>query len=81
MGDADAFAVFNAVVLVAEGDNAMRVLKSDSARGLEARYADAHKFVEENAAVRVASAFRHELKATPRPNVCGIRIPHTSANR
>ena len=45
----------------------MPVLKPDRARGPEARYADANEFIEEDAAVRVASAFWHELKATPRP--------------
>jgi hypothetical protein len=65
MDDADAFAAFNAMVLVAEGDHALAVLKPDRARGLEARRGEAHKLIEENAAVRVASAFRHELKAAP----------------
>jgi hypothetical protein len=62
MGDADAFAAFAAMVLVAEGDESVSVLKSDSARGLEARRGEAQKFVEENATVRVASAFRHEFE-------------------
>ena len=61
MGDADE------LLFVTEGDNAMPVLKPDSARSLEARYADANEFIEEDAAVRVASAFRHEIKAAPRP--------------
>jgi hypothetical protein len=45
----------------------MLVLKPDRAGGLEARYTDANKFIKENAAVRVASAFRHELKAASSP--------------
>ena len=36
-GDGDAFAALNAMVLVAEGDRALPVLKPDRARGLEAR--------------------------------------------
>ena len=54
------------------------VLKPDRADGPQARYADANKFIEEDAAVRVASAFRHELIASP---LCGIMIPHTTTNR
>ena len=61
MSDADEFG------LLAERYEGLPVLKPDHARGLEARHADAHEFIEEDAAVRVASAFRHELKATPRP--------------
>jgi hypothetical protein len=69
MGDADAFAAFVAMVLVTEGDNAMPVLKPDRARGLEARRVEAREFVEKDAAVRVASAFWHELKlASPAPH-------------
>ena len=75
MSDADEFG------LLAERYEGPPVLKPDHARGLEARRGDAHEFVEEDAVVRVASAFRHELKATPRPPLCGIMIPHTSANR
>ena len=45
----------------------MPVLKPDRARGLEARRGEAHEFIEEDAVVRLASAFRHELRATPRP--------------
>ena len=51
------------------------VLKPDRARGLEARYADANEFIEEDAAVRVASAFWHELKATPLPT-CAVSLYH-----
>ena len=61
MSNADEF------VLVTERYEDLPVLKSDRARGLEARHADASKFIEENAVVRVASAFRHELKVTPCP--------------
>ena len=75
MGDADE------LLFVTEGDDAMPVLKPDRARGPEARRGEAHEFIEEDAAVRVASAFRHELKATPRPSLCGIMIPHMSAHR
>ena len=46
MGDADE------LLFVTEGDDAMPVLKPDSARGLEARYAYANEFIEEDAAVR-----------------------------
>ena len=52
------------LLFVTEGDNAMPVLKPDHARGPEARYADASEFIEEDAAVRIASAFRHEFEAT-----------------
>ena len=65
MGDADE------LLSVAEGDNAMPVLKPDSARGLEARYAYANEFIEEDAAVRVASAFRHEPVNPDRDGECG----------
>ena len=74
MGDADE------LLFVPEGDDAMPVLKPDRARGLEARGGEAHEFIEENAAVRVASAFWHELKAILAP-LCGavsqyhIRVP------
>jgi hypothetical protein len=66
MGDADAFAAFAVMVLVAEGDESVPVLKSDSARGLEARRGEAQEFVEEAAACRIGPAFWHEVKATPR---------------
>ena len=56
MSDSDEF------VLLAERYESLPVLKSDSARGFEARYADADKLIKENAVVRVASAFRHELE-------------------
>ena len=59
MSDADEFG------LLAEWYEGLLVLEPDHARGLEARYTDA-KFVEEDAVVRIASAFRHELKAVPR---------------
>jgi hypothetical protein len=67
---------------LAERYKSLLVLKPDSARGPEARYANASKFIKEDAVVRVAPAFRHELKATPRPlSLCGTMIPHASANR
>ena len=65
MRHANAFA-FNAVFLVAEGDNAMLVLKPDLALGLEVRRVEAREFVEEAAACRIGPAFRHEVKAMPR---------------
>jgi hypothetical protein len=37
------------------------------AHGPQARYADAHEFIEVDAVVRGASAFRHELETAPRP--------------
>jgi hypothetical protein len=54
------------------------VLKPNQARGLEARYADANEFIEEDATVRVSSAFWHEFKAMLglRHHLCGIIIPH-----
>ena len=76
MGDADAFAAFVAMVLVTEGDNAMPVLKPDRARGLEARRGEAHELIEEDAAVRVATAFGHELAVH---HLCGINIPQAIA--
>ena len=56
MSDADEF------VLLAERYESLPVLKSDSARGFEARYADANELVEENAAIRIVPALWHELK-------------------
>ena len=64
MGDADE------LLFVTEGDDAMPVLKPDRARGPQARRGEAPELVEEDATVRVASAFRHELKVTPRPPPC-----------
>ena len=58
MGDADE------LLFVTEGDDAVPVLKPNRARGLEARRGEAHEFVEEKAAVRVGSAFRHEFATT-----------------
>jgi hypothetical protein len=54
MGDADEFRP------PAERNKDLPVLETDRARGPEARRGKAHEFVEENAAVRVASAFCHE---------------------
>ena len=59
MGDADES------VLLAERNDRLPVLKSDRARGFEARRGEAHKFIEEDAVVRVNSAFWHELVALP----------------
>ena len=75
MGDADE------LLFLTEGDDAMPVLKPDRARGLEARRGEAHEFIEEDAAVRVASAFRHELKATLGlgHHLCGIILPQALA--
>jgi hypothetical protein len=53
MGEADE------LLFVAKGDESVPVLKSDSARGLEARRGEAQELVEEDATVRVASAFWH----------------------
>ena len=61
MGDADE------LVLLAERYEDLPVLEPDRPRGLEARRGQAHEFIEEDAAVRVASALRHERKAAPRP--------------
>ena len=74
MSDADEF------VLLAERYEGLPVLKSDSARGFEARYADADKLIEENAVVRVDSALWHEPELRLAA-LCGILIPQTSANR
>jgi hypothetical protein len=40
------------------------VLKPNRARSPQARRVEAQEFIEEDAAVRVASAFRHELRST-----------------
>jgi hypothetical protein len=79
MGDADAFAAFNAMVLVAEGDNTMPVFKPDRARSPQARRVEAQEFVEEAAACRIGPAFWHEVKATPRPSP--VRYHYTTENR
>ena len=73
MGDADE------LLFVPEGDDAMPVLKPDRARGLQARYADAYEFIEEDAVVRVAPAFRHKLKLRLARHLCGIIIPQAIA--
>jgi hypothetical protein len=59
MGDADEFG------LLAERYAGPLVLEPDHARGPQARYADAKKFIEENAATRIDRAFWHEIKAAP----------------
>ena len=58
MGEADE------LLFVTEGDDAMPVLKPDRARGPQTRYAYANEFIEEDAAVRVASALWHEFDVT-----------------
>jgi hypothetical protein len=68
MGDADELLAFNDMILVAEGDHAIPVLKPDCARGLEAGRGEALEFVEEEAAARIDPAFWHELKASPHPS-------------
>jgi hypothetical protein len=55
MSDVDEFG------LLAEGYEGLLFLKPDQARGLETRRGDANEFIEEDAAVRVASALWHEL--------------------
>ena len=60
MGDADE------LLFVTEWYDGLPVLEPDDARRLQARYADANKLVEEDATVRVASAFRHQFKARSR---------------
>ena len=79
MGDADAFAAFASMVFVAEGDDAMPVLKPDCARGFEACRVEAHEFVKKDATVRVDPAFWHGLPATPRPPVQYDYTTHTAA--
>ena len=75
MSDADEF------VLLAERYEGLPVLKSDSARGAEARYADAHKLIEENAVSASLPRFGMNLRLRLARHLCGIMIPHTSANR
>jgi len=71
MGDAEE------LLFVTEGDDALPVLKPDRARGLEARRGKARQFVEEDAAVRVASAFWHEFEATLGPShYCAVSLYH-----
>jgi len=60
MGDADAFATFNAIAFVAKGDNTMSVFKPDRARSRQARRVEAREFVEEEAACCIDPAFGHE---------------------
>ena len=52
--------------LLAERYDGPLVLKPNHARGPKAGNADANKFIEEDAAVRIDRAFWHELKVTPR---------------
>ena len=58
--------------LLAERYASPLVLEPDRVRRLEARYADAKEFVEENAVVRVDSAFRHEIKARSTFATCAV---------
>jgi hypothetical protein len=75
MSDADEF------VPLAERYDGLPVLKSDSARGLEARYADANKFVEEMRLSASLPRFGMNLRLRLAHDLCGIMLPHTSANR
>jgi len=70
MGDADEFRP------PAERNKYLPVLEPDRARSLEARRGEAHEFVEENAAIRVASALWHKVETTVS---CGIIIPQTNS--
>jgi hypothetical protein len=70
MGDA------GELLFVTEGDDAMPVLEPDRARGLEARRGKAQELVEENAAVRVASAFGHELRRRLAATTCAVSLYH-----
>ena len=71
----------NKFVLFAERYDGLLVLEPDGARRLQARYADANKLVEEDAVVRVDSAFRHGFKVTLGlcHHRCGIIIPQAIA--
>jgi hypothetical protein len=74
MGDVDEFD------LPAERYEGLLVLKPDRARGLEARYADAYEFIEEDAVVRVAPAFRHKLKLRLAAS-CAVSLYHKQSQR
>ena len=63
-----------------EGDDAMPVLKPDRAHGLQARRGEGHELIEQDAAVRFLPRFGMNLRLRLAPLVCGIMIPHTSAN-
>ena len=63
----------------AKRNDGLPVLKPDHVRGPEARHAKAHEFVEENAAVRVDSAFWYELGLRQGVYLCGIIIPQIHA--
>jgi hypothetical protein len=71
MGDGDE------PVLLPKPNDSLPVLKSNSARGLEARHGEAQELVEEDALVRVASAFRHELEAAVRRHRVAVRCYYT----
>jgi hypothetical protein len=81
MGDPDAFAAFAAMVLVAEGDESVPVLKSDSAR--EALRRDAVRLRSWSKKTR-RSALLPRLGmslsyAWSAPSLCGIIIPQAIA--
>ena len=73
MGDANEFRP------PTERNKDLPVLELDDPRGPEARHAEAHELVKENAAVRAASAFWHELKAGAAPLT--VRYHHTTDTR
>jgi hypothetical protein len=56
------------------------VLEPNHACSFEARRGDAHEFIKEDAGVRVASAFRHELRLRLSCHLCGIEIPQVSVH-
>ena len=76
MGDADE------LLFATEGDDAMPVLKSDSARGLEARRVEALRSSSKKQRL-AASIPRFGMKLWLRLDryLCGIMIPLTSTNR
>ena len=66
---------FAAIVIVAEGDDAVPVLKPDRARGLEARRVEARELVEEDGPRR----FRVLACLVCGHHLCGIIIPQVVA--
>jgi hypothetical protein len=80
MGDADAFAASAAKVLVAEGDKYVPVLKSDSARGLEARRGEAQELSKKQRLAASAPRFGMKLWLRLARHLRGIKVPHASAN-
>ena len=77
MADADAFAPFATMVLVAEGDDALPVLKPDCARSSQARRVEAPG-VRRRASGSPASVprFGMQLRLRLARHLCGIMIPH-----